>query len=336
MLDKQLEISNMGKHPEISVIVPVFNVERYIERCARSLFDQTMDAVEYIFVDDCSSDNSMQIVRSILQEYPSRVDSVVFINQERNKGVSATRNVGLQYARGKYVFFCDSDDRIEKTMLQQLYMSAEINMADVVICDFYIEDKGTGIYRMPDYNANKILFIQNYIKCDWNVVWNLLIRRDLILKNELYFFEGCPFCEDFNFTLKILDTAEVVMNVHESLYYYNRMNTNSATHCFNERVMRDEQKMYFDVIEWFKGRNEFQWYIKEMSWRILKSKRELVLSTDTYAEFLSIFPESHDYIWSCPWLNFKLKLMMWCLVHHLGFVSVAMLKLRGIKALLHK
>lgn len=99
----------------------------------------------------------------------------------------------------------------------------------------------------------------------------------------------------------------------------------------NEKTMRSEQAMYLDIIDWFNKENVLNHYIKEMSWRILKSKQELVLKTTTYNEYLALFPLSHNYIWSCPWLNFKLKLMMWCLVHHLRCVSVLMLKLRNVK-----
>lgn len=265
-------------------------------------------------------------------------DNVIIIRHKQNRGVSVARNTGLARARGEYVIFLDSDDWTEVHMLQKMYLAASTAKADVVMCDFAMVLKsGTKCYKLPTWdNGDKVTSMQQYLSFTWTVAWNLLIKKEWLIQSGINFPDGYTYCEDFNFAVKVLDLARIVVNVHEPLYYYNQMNVHSVMHCFNERVMRDEQKMYFDVIEWFKGRNEFQWYIKEMSWRILKSKRELVLSTDTYAEFLSIFPESHDYIWSCPWLNFKLKLMMWCLVHHLGFVSVAMLKLRGIKALLHK
>lgn len=265
-------------------------------------------------------------------------DNVIIIRHKQNRGVSVARNTGLARARGEYVIFLDSDDWTEVHMLQKMYLAASTAKADVVMCDFAMVLKsGTKCYKLPTWdNGDKVTSMQQYLSFTWTVAWNLLIKKEWLIQSGINFPDGYTYCEDFNFAVKVLDLARIVVNVHEPLYYYNQMNVHSVMHSFNERAMHDEQKMYLDIIEWFKGRNELPQYIKEMSWRILKSKQELVLNTATYNDFLSISPESHDYIWSCPWLNFKLKLMMWCLVHHLGFISRAMLKLRGIKALLHK
>lgn len=328
----------MGTHLNLSVIVPVYNVERHIEKCVRSLFQQTLDGVEYIFVDDCSTDDSISLLQSLVVEYKNLADNVIIIRHKQNRGVSVARNTGLARARGEYVIFLDSDDWTEVHMLQKMYLAASTAKADVVMCDFAMVLKsGTKCYKLPTWdNGDKVTSMQQYLSFTWTVAWNLLIKKEWLIQSGINFPDGYTYCEDFNFAVKVLDLARIVVNVHEPLYYYNQMNVHSVMHSFNERAMHDEQKMYLDIIEWFKGRNELPQYIKEMSWRILKSKQELVLNTATYNDFLSISPESHDYIWSCPWLNFKLKLMMWCLVHHLGFISRSMLKLRGIKALLHK
>ena len=173
--------------------------------------------------------------------------------------------------------------------------------------------------------------MQKYLRFPWNVVWNILIKRELCERNNLRFASSYAYCEDFNFVVKVLDRAVTVENVHEPLYYYNQLNAGSVMRHLNEKTMRSEQVMYLDIIDWFNKENALNHYIKEMSWRILKSKQELVLKTATYNEYLALFPLSHNYIWSCPWLNFKLKLMMWCLVHHLRYVSILMLKLRNVK-----
>ena len=328
----------MGKHPEISVIVPVYNVERHIEKCVRSLFQQTLDEVEYIFVDDCSTDDSLNVLQLLVVEYQNLADNIIIIRHKQNRGVSVARNSGLARARGEYVIFLDSDDWIDVQMLQKMYLAASTVNADVVMCDFAMVLKsGTKCHKLPTWNNDdKVASMRQYLRFAWTVVWCLLIKRELCVYHNLYFAPSYAYCEDFNFAVKILDCATRVVNIHEPLYWYNQLNVNSVMHCLDNKTMRSEQEMYKDVIDWFKRKGTFDNYRKEMSWRILKSKQELVLNTATYNDFLSISPESHDYIWSCPWLNFKLKLMMWCLVHHLGFISRAMLKLRGIKALLHK
>ena len=332
------EMNGMEGSPKISVIVPVYNAAQYIERCARSLFGQTLDLVEYIFVDDCSKDDSsIRIIEAVLEEYPHRKDFVTIVRHEHNMGVSAARNSGLARAKSKYVAFCDSDDWMDVAMLQKMYDAAEQKCADVAMCDFYMVSKrGAERHTMPMWSDDKVASMQQYLQYTWNVIWNLLIKRETLAKYDMHFAQGRAYCEDFNFAVKLLDRATVVVNVAEPLYYYNCMNTGSAIHNLGDKTMRDEQTMYIDIINLFKDNGTFVNYKKQMGWRILKSKQELVLDTKTYHEFMELYPESHAYILSCPWLNVKLKIMMWCLVHHLRFVSVAMLWLRHVKMQLQK
>ena len=323
----------MSEFPQISLIVPIYNVERYIGRCVRSLMEQKFDSIEYLFVDDCSKDTSVKILGSVLKDYPNRTNAVRLIRHPFNKGVAAARNTGLKEAKGKYVMFCDSDDWADPLMIQKMFMMAESQNADVVMCDFYmVTNKGSEWYRMPHWDiSDKIGSMQTYLECVWNVIWNMLIRRELCLKNNLWFISDATYCEDFNFAVKVLDRAVRVANVDKPLYYYNLLNVNSAIHRLGEKAMRDEQKMYMDIINWFREERTFDNYIKQMSWRILKSKQELVLNTATYSDFFKLFPESHAYIVSCPWLNKKIKIMMWCLAHHLKLVSRMIVGFRKLK-----
>lgn len=95
---------------KVSVIVPVFKVEAYIERCVRSLFGQTLDSIQYVFVNDASPDNSIGKIKDVLKEYPQREKQCLFLEHVCNKGVSAARNTGLSTASGEYILYCDSDD----------------------------------------------------------------------------------------------------------------------------------------------------------------------------------------------------------------------------------
>lgn len=314
--------------PLVSVIVPVYNVERYLGECLESILGQTFRDFEVILVDDGSTDKS----GSICDEYAEK-DARIKVFHQKNQGVSTARNFALSKVCGEYIIFCDSDDRIDPQMLQKMYSTALGTDADVVMCDFYmVLSTGNKYFRCSTWrNDDKVASMQKYLRFPWNVVWNILIKRELCERNNLRFASSYAYCEDFNFVVKVLDRAVTVENVHEPLYYYNQLNAGSVMRHLNEKTMRSEQVMYLDIIDWFNKENALNHYIKEMSWRILKSKQELVLKTATYNEYLALFPLSHNYIWSCPWLNFKLKLMMWCLVHHLRYVSILMLKLRNVK-----
>ena len=104
--------------PKVSVIVPVYNAGLYIERCSRSLFAQSLDDMEFIFVDDCSTDNGIEIVERVLDDFPSRKSQVRFLKNEHNLGQAGTRARGIKMATGDYVIHCDSDDWVEPNMYE--------------------------------------------------------------------------------------------------------------------------------------------------------------------------------------------------------------------------
>ena len=121
------------KSPKISVIVPVYGVEKYIERCARSLFEQTLEDIEYIFVDDCTPDNSISILCKVLSDYPNRKKQVKILHHEKNKGLAQARQTGLKIASGEYIAHCDSDDWVDKDLYEIAHNKAKSESLDVVV-----------------------------------------------------------------------------------------------------------------------------------------------------------------------------------------------------------
>ena len=131
------------KIPAVSVLVPVYNVSKYIERCAHSLFQQTFDDIEYVFVNDCSPDDSIKKLQKVIEQYPNRKKRVQIIHHDKNRGASVSRNTCLENSTGKYIQFIDSDDWIESDMIETMYNKAETESADIVVCDFVIEKANT-------------------------------------------------------------------------------------------------------------------------------------------------------------------------------------------------
>lgn len=123
--------------PKVSIIIPVYKVEKYIERCVRTLFGQTLDSLEFIFVDDCSPDNSIELLKKVLNDYPNRLEQVKIIRHEVNKGVGKSRQDGVDAASGEYIIHCDPDDWVELDMYEKMYTKATDENVDVVICDYY-------------------------------------------------------------------------------------------------------------------------------------------------------------------------------------------------------
>ena len=175
----------MEEKYKISVIVPIYNTEKYIQKCVCSLMEQTLDGIEYIFVNDATPDNSIKILQDVICKYPLRKDDCIILHHNENRGLATARNTGLEKAKGKYIYHCDSDDFLETYMLEKLYNVATDKDLDVVYCDFYMDYSDRVVpYNAVDYDENKIEFLKNYITYGWNVVWNTLVRRDIYKANS--------------------------------------------------------------------------------------------------------------------------------------------------------
>lgn len=295
---------------KVSVIVPVYNVEKYIERCVRSLLSQTLDGLEIIFVDDCSPDNSVDVINNVLNNFPPHylrsINNVRIIRHKNNKGVSAARNSGLKAATGDYVIFCDSDDWVEPTMYEKLYQMAMNNRADIVGCDFICEYTNRNeIYTEIDGNEDKITLLSSYLAQSWNSVWNLLAKRTLYIDNHLNFDEGYGMAEDYALSIKLLYYAQSYAHCSEALYHYDRTNEESICHqsCLkgkNEKLNEDWIKLTIQVNDFFKLTNIYKDLEEALAWRILTAKATWLFNKDKRKEYRLLCPECNKYIDSNP------------------------------------
>ena len=303
--------------PKVSVIVPIYNVVAYIERCARSLMEQTLTDIEYIFVNDCTQDNSIEILKRTIEHYPTRKGNVKYVNHDVNKGLTSARNSGLKLATGAYIAHCDSDDWVEPTMYEELYNKAIDDNADVVYSDIKMVFKDSNsTYRAAEYSRCKKAFMRNYIASVWTCLVNIFAKRELYEVHKLSSPTHLCYCEDFWLSVRLLHYAGKISHIEKAFYNYNRTNETSIVHRLNNKTEKDEQVAYLETIDFFLDQKCLKDYEKEMSWRILKSKQDLVLDKNRHKEFLKIYPQSHNYVWDCPFINRKLKVMMWLLVHN--------------------
>lgn len=313
---------------KVSVIVPVYKVEAYIERCARSLFEQTLDDMEYIFVNDCTPDNSLKVLKNVLSQYPQREKQVQIVSHKERKGSSCARNTGLAIASGKYIIYCDSDDYVDVRMYESMYETAVESDADIVWCDFYDVYPDKILYhKTADTKKDHIEFLRAYMS-SWTSVWNMLVKKNIYFEHNLSFPENITHREDFYVSVILHFYASKINKINKALYYYNRNNPGSILSNVDENTLDEVLSCNLSIIEFFKEKNIFSSFEKEMAWRVLRDKSDLILNPKTYRKFLSIYPESHQYIWSCPLLNFKIKCIMWLLVHHMEGVISLILKLR--------
>lgn len=204
--------------PKISIIIPIYKVEKYIERCARSLFEQTLDDIEYLFIDDCSPDKSIEVLKDILDEYPHRKSQTIIHRMERNKGQAAVRYWGVKNATGDYLIHCDSDDWVELDMYRSLYKEAILTNADIVICDYYESDGIVNRLKHYDYSEDKECLINDllFLRGSW-ALWNKLIRRNLYNNIKFPLFN---MGEDMTIVFQLIQKSSKIITINKPLYYY--------------------------------------------------------------------------------------------------------------------
>lgn len=221
---------------KVSILTPVYGVEKYIEQCARSLFEQSYAHIEYIFVNDCTPDHSINILQSLIEKYPDRANQTHIIHHKHNKGVGAARQTALMAATGDYIMFADSDDFLPQNAVETLVRKAESSEADL-IDGAYAEwnDGKAGLPQLPFSQTGKkflkLLICQNIIT---NRLWGRLYKRSLIMKHEIFFEEGINYAEDLFWNTQFLYYGQKVL-VKDVVYYYRTDNVNSYNHDISEK-----------------------------------------------------------------------------------------------------
>jgi glycosyltransferase involved in cell wall biosynthesis len=206
--------------PHISVIIPIYNVEKYIERCVCSLFEQTLDEIEYIFVNDCSSDNSMSVLESVIKIYPNRKEQIRIITNKYNLGQAASRIRGMKEAHGEYIINCDSDDWVDLQMYEKLYQHAKQNDFDIVWCDLKRFKDGEVTNDSQLCSIDKIEIYKSFLK--GNVLGSLcnrLIKRELFISNKIV-YPVCNLREDLVLSFQVTHFAKKIGYLNEALYTY--------------------------------------------------------------------------------------------------------------------
>lgn len=209
----------------VSIIIPVYNVEQYIRRCVESVLSQTYRQLEVIFVDDCTQDHSMEVIRRFMAESPKSQDiKFKYLQHNVNRGLSAARNTGICVAEGEYLFFLDSDDEITPDCIETLVKASENGIVDVVcgalelcgsvemftfslmFCDVYYQNKND---VLKAFASDKIPI----------AAWNKLLRRKVIVDEKLFFKEGLIY-EDNLWTFELVHCVRSLRTLTSQTYHY--------------------------------------------------------------------------------------------------------------------
>ena len=241
--------------PKVSVIVPVYNVEKYIEKCLNTLVNQTLQDIEIIVVNDGATDNSEKIINEFLEKYPEKI---VYLKKE-NGGLSDARNFGIPYAKGEYIAFVDSDDYVETFMYEEMYEIAKKENSDMVECDFIWEYPNKSRIDTGEIYNNKKEMAQKVRV----VAWNKLIKKSILDETKIEFPKGYRY-EDLEFTYKLIPYLDKVSFLKKPCVHYIQRD-NSISNTQNERT-----KEIFDIldhiIDYYKEKGIYEEYKTELEY----------------------------------------------------------------------
>lgn len=247
---------------DISIIVPIYNAEKYLNKCIKSLINQTKENLEFILINDGSTDTSEEIIKSYQ-------DTRIKYFKNKNQGIGKTRNFGIKKSTGKYIMFLDSDDFLATNACEELFKKAEQDKLDLVINNFYrVEEENSkqeeviiSKFKNTTLKENKELLLEINL-----APWNKLYKSELLKNNKIKFVEDLKY-EDAPFVIEAIDKAKRIGQVNKCLNYY-------VIHKNSETTIRDER--VFDIIEitdrirkYFFKRKEYTETVDKLSVRIL-------------------------------------------------------------------
>lgn len=237
-----------------SLIIPIYGVEKYIERNADSVLGQTYDAIQFIFVDDGTKDSSIDILNRVIEErYPHLKDRIV-IHRQENKGLPSARKAGLQYASGDYILHVDSDDWLETDAVERLAAELQRNPVDILYFDFYREYESgkIKIARSKEYSAESIreFIFDLFIYKARGYVWNKCVRRSLYEDNHILFpLHGMH--EDICLNSQLIWFSRSISYLKEPLYHYRKDNPTSITAKKKRRRREESTRNMLDLLAFF-------------------------------------------------------------------------------------
>lgn len=250
---------------KVSIILPVYNVEKFLKKCLESLVNQTLREIEIIAVNDCSTDNSLKILKEYQNQYG---DKFQIINSKVNVKQGGARNLGIKAARGEFIGFVDPDDFVSLDMFEKMYHSATENNAEIVTCDYYEVTGETKIYKSNDLpegildKENKKKALQR--KYGWEL-WQQLYKRELFIDNSIEFSENL-YVTDLEIGALIIMYANKIVKIKEALYFYVKHDSATTSFKVNDKKIYDLLVVSDKRLQHFIDRNLYNEYKQEIDY----------------------------------------------------------------------
>lgn len=274
----------------ISVIMPIYNASSYIEKALLSILNQSFDDVEYVLVNDCSTDNTMELVYKIIEGFKEK--NIKVFNNPMNMGLGYTRKFGLLQATGTYVLQIDSDDWIELDTCSVMYEMAQTHDADIVVSNYF--ENYPNCQRevfQNDMNVSNIDFRAILDGRLHGSVSNKLIKRSLYIENDIYPPENFSLHEDKIVTVKLFYYAKKVKCIDNFFLHYRKHNSSMTTVIVNDRIINDTISFIRELNDFFIKENLLLEYQNELNSCILYHKKVFMLDKKYYEYWDSINPE---------------------------------------------
>ena len=317
----------MSYSPKISILIPIYNVEKYLPKCLESVFAQTYKNVDYVFVDDCSSDNSLNVLKQSLAKNNIPDDKYTIVSHSINEGIAVSRADCIANAKGDYVQFVDSDDWIEPTMTQEMVDATKNGEVDIVGCH-YVKDylNAETTFHKESYSCSTSENLIRSINYDIStVLWKLLIRRTLF--DNFGITPHVDIVEDYIISIKLFFYADTFAVVDKYLYHYVQYNQGRVSF----QTLRS-------INNHIKGVKEVEAFINEKGIRTKKvvellNLRKFNIKSDfltrglfNIAAYEETFPESNKE-WRKIGYSRKERIKFWLAEKQLYFVLVLIMKM---------
>lgn len=243
------------KSIKISILVPIYGVEKYIEQCAHSLFRLNYENIEYIFVNDCTKDKSVQLLENIIRLYPKRETQVRILNHKTNRGLAASRLTGLQKSTGDYVWFVDSDDYVKENAIDRCFQYIDEEY-DLIQFSYTVKE----VQGETDKILKKVFSIDNVLAgLTPPMIWKCFVKRSLFFENDIFPIEGINHSEDYVLLARLRLVASKAISLNDQqLYVYNLTNANSYMNNISLNSVVNTVQGCIHVYDFYNKRNELR------------------------------------------------------------------------------
>lgn len=280
--------------PKVTIIIPIYGVEKYIEQCAVSLFNQSYHNIEYIFVNDCTKDRSVEVLGTVIERYQSLRDRIKIINHPTNSGLAVARKTGITESSGYYLFHIDSDDWLEIDAISNLVRKAELEQADMVVGDFFINYETEEYHQHVEIKRDSTEYINEILSRNRKYSWTLcnrLLKRDVQVKALP--IAGINMGEDYVTIPRILFYCNKIAQISQPIYHYRQVNTTSYTKRLTLRSMQELVNSIGVLTDFFIEKNNSSVFMPYLKIGRMRIKYDLCLSSskETYEFLPTIFPE---------------------------------------------